>query len=282
MNSLMLTHIVGENKGHLFDIQARNCGIFAPCTDGNPQPFKHARLGVRPSNIYKPNYTASVYDMGTDYRPLLRTVENGNSSVDYDEREGEVTLRGADDAAALQTPGPAGRMGHHLHGYADARFVGDSGAGMADGVFRVGAWADGDNHAMLTYDPRRDDPLGATVQSGGERLDDTGNGFPENVDLAGTAGAASWIAYVRADYQAFFYNYRLVYESWHDLTGWPRDPRLRVDARTLGGEATGRVRRLEYGDAAKAEGAEMYIAGRGDEQDDTIERPWRSDDIQVG
>jgi hypothetical protein len=281
MNSIMLTHIAGEGQGHTFDIQARNCGIFAPCTDGNPQPFKHARLGVRPSNIYKPNYTAQVLDMGLDYRSNLSLVEDGDGTVEYDGRDSELVLRADSGRAGVQTPGQVGRMGHHLHGYADARIRGAE-PGNANGEFRFGAWVDEDNHAMLTYDPSGDVPLGATIRSGGERVDTADNVLTENVDVGGTAAPASWIAYVRADYQAFFHDYSLVYEGYHDLTGWPQDPRLRADHRALGSEeAVARVHRLEYGDARKAEDMEELISGLNRGFDQTIERPWRHDDVNI-
>jgi hypothetical protein len=285
MNSVMLTHIASRKKGgeHPFDIQARNCGIFAPCTDGNPQPFKRARLGVRPSNIYKPNYTAQVFDFGTDYRPNFTLVEDGGS-VGYEGREREVVLEaGPDGRAGIQTSGVVGRMGHHLHGYANARVRGEQ-AGKANAEFRFGAWADGDNHAMVTYDPRRDRPLGATIRSGGERLDTDENLLRENAGVGGgSANPSSWIAFVQAGYQAFFFDYNLVYEGYHDLTGWPTDPHLRADTRDLGEESTSaRIRRLEYGDARKAESAEEFIAQRGRERDWTIDRPWRREGLNVG
>jgi hypothetical protein len=273
-NALMLIHI--KNEGHGLDIQASNVGIFNSGTPGNPQSFHHNRMGIRPSNVFMPNYTATVFDFGTDYRSLFSTVEQGNGTVGYDGREGEVTLQaGQNGRAALQTTGPVGRMGHHLHGYVDARVVGQS-AGKAPAVFRFGAWADADNYAMLTYDPTGDVPLGATICSGGEHVDTAENVLTENASVDGTVAPKSWIAYVRHDYQAFFRDYELVYEGYHDLTGWPQDPALRADTRgTDGSGATARLRRLEYGDARKNEFAEMLGAV---EKDGTIERPWRVDD----
>jgi hypothetical protein len=289
-NALMLIHIQipdedGRPGGRIgaLDIQARNTSIFNSATTGNPQPFYRNRMGIRPSNVYMGNYRDCVYDFTMDHRPNLALVENGDGTVGYDGREGEITLQaGSQGRAGIATPGPAGRMGHHTHGYVDARIVGQE-AGRAPAVFRFGAWADADNHAMITYDPRNDDHVSASIKVSGESLGASPSSEYTGATLGGTGAPDGWIAYVRHDYQAFFHDYNLVWESFHDLSDWPMDPKLRADVRNTGNtDAMARLRTLEFGLAMKDEAAEEFVTQRGKPTDGNFDRPWRRDGLQVG
>jgi hypothetical protein len=87
--------------------------------------------------------------------------------------------------------------------------------------------------------------------------------YSDGQQLADESIRADWnfgpkrgiITYVSDNYQALFYNYELVYESEHDLSGWPENPQLRLDERTRGSasDATVEVYRIEYGHAKKWE-----------------------------
>jgi hypothetical protein len=241
----MLHHI---KAGHPIDVQANNVGIRTAGAPGNGSGlFFKSRLGVRPTNITMENYSWSAFDFGVNWLPLFDVgTTSSNASVRYDGANSRAVLNGGDDGgrAHLATAGRVGDMPYHVHTYANVRLP-----RRGHRYFRIGPYVDDRNYAMLRYD-NANGGMGVEVYSDGQQLAD--ESISGDWDFGPKRGI---ITYVRNDYQALFYNYELVYEAEHDLSGWPENPQFRLDERTRGSasDATVEVYGIEYGQAKKWE-----------------------------
>jgi hypothetical protein len=244
-NAIMLHHIRGE---HPIDVRANNVGIRTPGTPGNDDGiFFKSRLGVRPSNVTMENYNHSSFDFSNNWLPLLDVgTTSPEASVRYDGANSRAVLNGGNDngRAHLATAGRIGDMSYHVHAYANVK-IGSSG----NRYFRVGPYVDDQNYAMLRYDSPNDG-MGVEIYSDGDRIIDSS--IDDDWDFGRRCGL---VFYVRDGYQAFFYNYELVYEAEHDLSGWPENPQFRLDERTRGGvpNASVEVFDIEHGRSKKWE-----------------------------
>ena len=244
-NVIMLHHIRGA---HPIDVQENNVGLRPAGTPGNDDGvFFKSRLGIRPSNITMENYSCSSFDFGSNWLPLFDVgTSSPGASVTYDGANSRVVLNGGrdDGRAHLATAGRIGDMRYHVHAYANTR------VDVPDNRYvRVGPYVDDGNYAMLRYDDANDG-MGVEIYSGGNRVVDS------SIEKDWAFGPhRGLVFYVRDDYQAFFYNYELVYEAEHDLSGWPANPQFRLDEKTRGGapDADVEVFGIEYGSSKKWE-----------------------------
>jgi hypothetical protein len=244
-NAIMLHHIKGD---HPIDVQANNVGLRTAGAPGNDEGvFFKSRLGVRPSNVTMENYGSSSFNFSHNWFPLFDVgTTSPEASVTYDGANSRAVLNGGLDngRAHLATAGRIGDMPYHVHAYANVRMDAPS-----NRYFRVGPYVDDRNYAMLRHDSSNGG-MGVEIYSNGSRIVDS------SIDRGWDFGSRKGIVtYVRNNYQAFFYDYELVYEAEHDLSGWPANPRFRLDEKTRGGESDASVAvfDIEHGSSKKRE-----------------------------
>lgn len=223
-NSLMMNHRL--DFGHPIDIRATAAGIYSP----GHSDFEDSRLGLRPSNVFVPNYKYESWDFGTtDYTPLIDVREPDGGSVSYEAGFGAVELEGdGEEWAELRTHGPVGHLENHIHAFAEMHVTGgDVEDGYSSKRLQFGPYVDESNYCVLGYDaqpdaPETDRPLRVEIASGGSELEDTVlNHRPKRTP-------EDWILYVREHYQCMMVGTEIVYESDFDLSDWPSDPVLRL------------------------------------------------------